>query len=153
MADGYQFRVMDRNYEFAGFGPHPCSLPVFQYVVGGGGSQGNLRGANEHVGPLAQITRTGMTTAGRTLVSAAAGLSGAQRAAAFPRLNVLVAEDNPVNQLLIGRLLEKMGHVPVITGNGQDAEEVVQDACWSVVRKIDLFRGDSTFGSWPANRA
>src|SRR6266571_7001031 len=35
-----------------------------------------------------------------------------------------------------------------ITGNGQDAEEVVQDACWSVVRKIDLFRGDSTFGSW-----
>jgi len=35
-----------------------------------------------------------------------------------------------------------------ITGNGQDAEEVVQDACWSVIRKIDLFRGDSTFGSW-----
>ena len=35
-----------------------------------------------------------------------------------------------------------------ITGNGQDAEEVVQDACWSVVRKIDSFRGESTFGSW-----
>src|SRR5216683_5609553 len=35
-----------------------------------------------------------------------------------------------------------------ITGNEQDAEEVVQDACWSVVRKIDTFRGDSAFGSW-----
>src|SRR5437870_12053930 len=35
-----------------------------------------------------------------------------------------------------------------ITGNGQDAEEAVQDAFWSVVRKIDTFRGDSAFGSW-----
>src|SRR2546423_2244442 len=35
-----------------------------------------------------------------------------------------------------------------ITGDGQDAEEVVQDACWGVVRKIDTFRGDSAFGSW-----
>jgi RNA polymerase sigma-70 factor (ECF subfamily) len=35
-----------------------------------------------------------------------------------------------------------------ITGNGADAEEVVQDAFWTVVRKIDTFRGDSAFGSW-----
>src|SRR5256712_5629441 len=35
-----------------------------------------------------------------------------------------------------------------ITGNEQDAEEVVQDALWSVVRKIDTFRGESAFGSW-----
>jgi RNA polymerase sigma-70 factor (ECF subfamily) len=35
-----------------------------------------------------------------------------------------------------------------ITGNQQDAEEVVQDAFWSVVRKIDSFRGESAFGSW-----
>jgi len=35
-----------------------------------------------------------------------------------------------------------------ITGNGSDAEEVVQDAFWTVVRKIDMFRGDSAFGSW-----
>ena len=35
-----------------------------------------------------------------------------------------------------------------ITGNGQDAEEVVQDAFWSVARKIDTFRGQSAFGSW-----
>jgi RNA polymerase sigma-70 factor, ECF subfamily len=35
-----------------------------------------------------------------------------------------------------------------ITGNRQDAEEAVQDAFWSVVQKIDMFRGDSAFGSW-----
>jgi len=35
-----------------------------------------------------------------------------------------------------------------ITGNGQDAEEVVQDALWTVVRKIDSFRGEAAFGSW-----
>lgn len=35
-----------------------------------------------------------------------------------------------------------------ITGNGQDAEEAVQDAFWSVVRKIDTFKGQSAFGSW-----
>jgi RNA polymerase sigma-70 factor (ECF subfamily) len=35
-----------------------------------------------------------------------------------------------------------------ITCNGQDAEEVVQDALWAVVHKIDTFRGESAFGSW-----
>jgi RNA polymerase sigma-70 factor (ECF subfamily) len=35
-----------------------------------------------------------------------------------------------------------------ITGNEQDAEEVVQDALWSVVQKIDTFRGESRLGSW-----
>jgi RNA polymerase sigma-70 factor, ECF subfamily len=35
-----------------------------------------------------------------------------------------------------------------ITGNAQDAEEVVQDVFWTVIRKIDTFRGESAFGSW-----
>jgi RNA polymerase sigma-70 factor (ECF subfamily) len=35
-----------------------------------------------------------------------------------------------------------------ITGHVSDAEEVVQDALWTVVRKIDTFRGESAFGSW-----
>jgi RNA polymerase sigma-70 factor (ECF subfamily) len=38
-----------------------------------------------------------------------------------------------------------------------DAEEILQDAFWAVVRKIDGFRGESAFGSWlyriVANRA
>jgi RNA polymerase sigma-70 factor (ECF subfamily) len=35
-----------------------------------------------------------------------------------------------------------------ITGARQDAEEVVQDALLTIVRKIDGFRGDAAFGSW-----
>ena len=35
-----------------------------------------------------------------------------------------------------------------ITGNGQVAAEVVQGAFWTVVRRIDTFRGESAFGSW-----
>jgi RNA polymerase sigma-70 factor (ECF subfamily) len=35
-----------------------------------------------------------------------------------------------------------------ITGNRSDAEEVVQDALWSVTRKIDTFRGMAAFWSW-----
>jgi len=35
-----------------------------------------------------------------------------------------------------------------ITGNRADAEEVVQDALWAAVRKIDAFRGESAFASW-----
>src|SRR2546428_9507132 len=35
-----------------------------------------------------------------------------------------------------------------ITGDRPDAEETVEDAFWSVVRKIDTFRGDSSLGSW-----
>jgi RNA polymerase sigma-70 factor (ECF subfamily) len=44
-----------------------------------------------------------------------------------------------------------------ITSSASDAEEVVQDALWAVVRKVDTFRGESAFGSWiyriVANRA
>ena len=35
-----------------------------------------------------------------------------------------------------------------LTGNREDAEEALQDAFWSVTRKIGTFRGDSAFGSW-----
>jgi RNA polymerase sigma-70 factor (ECF subfamily) len=35
-----------------------------------------------------------------------------------------------------------------ITGNAQDAEEVVQDAFWTVVTRMDTFRGEAAFGSW-----
>ncbi len=35
-----------------------------------------------------------------------------------------------------------------LTGNPQDAEEVSQDVLWTVVRKIDTFKGESALGSW-----
>jgi RNA polymerase sigma-70 factor (ECF subfamily) len=34
-----------------------------------------------------------------------------------------------------------------ITGSEQDAAEAVQDALWSLIRKVDTFRGDSAFSS------
>jgi PAS domain S-box-containing protein len=36
-------------------------------------------------------------------------------------LRILVAEDNPVNQLFVGRVLEKAGHEATIVANGDDA--------------------------------
>jgi CheY-like chemotaxis protein len=36
-------------------------------------------------------------------------------------LRILVAEDNPVNQRLVVRMLEKRGHRVVLSGNGQEA--------------------------------
>ena len=35
-----------------------------------------------------------------------------------------------------------------ITGNSSDAEEVVQDALWAGIHKIDGFRGTAAFGTW-----
>jgi signal transduction histidine kinase/DNA-binding response OmpR family regulator len=37
------------------------------------------------------------------------------------KLRILVAEDNPVNQKVVFSMLEKMGHVTTIAGNGQEA--------------------------------
>src|SRR5207244_13395940 len=47
--------------------------------------------------------------------------SAPPREAAARRLHVLVAEDNAVNQRVIVRLLEKMGHIPVDAYYGQAA--------------------------------
>jgi RNA polymerase sigma-70 factor, ECF subfamily len=50
---------------------------------------------------------------------------------------------------LVARYGERAYRLTIgITGNKQDAEEAVQDAFWSVIRKIDTFRGGSAFGSW-----
>jgi len=37
------------------------------------------------------------------------------------KLRILVAEDNPVNQAVIMRVLQKMGHTPVLVQNGREA--------------------------------
>ena len=48
------------------------------------------------------------------------------------RLHVLVAEDNAVNQRLIVRLLEKMGHIPIVAYNGQEAVEAYESRPFDV---------------------
>ncbi len=48
-------------------------------------------------------------------------------------LHILVAEDNPVNQRLIVRLLEKMGHKVELAANGIEAVELYKQAAFDVV--------------------
>jgi two-component system, sensor histidine kinase and response regulator len=48
-------------------------------------------------------------------------------------LSFLVAEDNVVNQRLVGRLLEKRGHRVVLARNGREALEVMQTQPFDVV--------------------
>jgi CheY-like chemotaxis protein/HPt (histidine-containing phosphotransfer) domain-containing protein len=47
-------------------------------------------------------------------------------------LRILLAEDNPVNQAFMLRLLQKLGHTPVLAGNGREAVALSQ------VQKFDL---------------
>jgi RNA polymerase sigma-70 factor (ECF subfamily) len=35
-----------------------------------------------------------------------------------------------------------------ITGLKEDAEEAAQDALWTAARKVNMFKGESAFGSW-----
>jgi RNA polymerase sigma-70 factor, ECF subfamily len=79
------------------------------------------------------------------------------------RLSGLLTPSNPDDDLLAElrsgdgmaaeRLVSRYGDrayrlATGITGSAQDAEEAVQDAFWSVIRKIDTFRGESSLGSW-----
>jgi PAS domain S-box-containing protein len=48
-------------------------------------------------------------------------------------LRVLVAEDNHVNQLLATRLLEKRGHLVVVTANGREALEALEKNKYDLV--------------------
>jgi CheY-like chemotaxis protein len=40
-------------------------------------------------------------------------------------LRLLVAEDNPINRLLVTRLIEKQGHISMVAVNGRDALDVL----------------------------
>ena len=44
-----------------------------------------------------------------------------------------MAEDNPVNQRLVSRLLEKRGHSVVTAGNGLKALEALEDQAFDVI--------------------
>jgi len=49
------------------------------------------------------------------------------------RLQVLVAEDNPVNQAVIVRVLEKMGHAPTVAHNGREAVSLAANGKFDLV--------------------
>jgi two-component system sensor histidine kinase/response regulator len=50
-----------------------------------------------------------------------------------PPLNVLLAEDNVVNQMLAVRLLEKAGHTVFVAGTGRDAVAAIAGASFDLV--------------------
>ena len=49
------------------------------------------------------------------------------------RLRILVAEDNPVNQTVIMRMLEKMGHHATLAENGREALSMLQAGTFDLV--------------------
>ena len=51
----------------------------------------------------------------------------------FPPLRILVAEDHPVNQKLIERVLAKWGYEPVLVGDGRQAVEAVGERSFDLV--------------------
>jgi CheY-like chemotaxis protein len=61
--------------------------------------------------------------------------SGTKRAKGQRRLRLLLAEDNPVNQRLAVRLLEKRGHEVTVAANGNEALEALRR---SAFRGFDL---------------
>ena len=57
--------------------------------------------------------------------------------------------DEAAAETLFGRYGDRAYRLAFgITRTAEDAEEVVQDAFWRVVRKIGTFRGESALGSW-----
>ncbi len=89
--------------------PSPEAIPGITGHLGGGGEgggDGNCT-ADLHFTPLAEPVQDS--------------------------LRVLVAEDNPVNQLFIGRLLEKSGHQPTIVTNGQEALEALGNQHFDII--------------------
>jgi CheY-like chemotaxis protein len=77
---------------------------------------------------LHQAIRSALGAARTTTASASS-----RHAAPKQNLRVLLAEDNPVNQRLAVRLLEKAGHAVTVAGNGQEALDALARESFDVV--------------------
>jgi PAS domain S-box-containing protein len=78
---------------------------------------GRVLGVRERIGAIPLITRHSLQDAGEPIAS----------------LHILLAEDNPVNQFLARRLLEKRGHSVVVAENGQGALEALEKEHFDLV--------------------
>jgi signal transduction histidine kinase/ActR/RegA family two-component response regulator len=54
-------------------------------------------------------------------------------AVAGPSLNILVAEDNEVNQVVITAMLRQLGHACQVVGDGEQALERAREGTWDVI--------------------
>jgi two-component system sensor histidine kinase RpfC len=57
----------------------------------------------------------------------------ARRGVAARRLRVLVADDNPTNREVVGKILERGGHAAVVVENGEEALDAVEREAFDVV--------------------
>lgn len=104
-----------------------------------------LKKAAPHLGPWLALARPGITVEGafvlRPVLPPALwrALAMSQPAVARPpagpgrRLKVLVAEDNPVNVLVVRRVVEKEGHEVVVVSNGQAAVDAIPGGRFDLV--------------------
>ena len=61
----------------------------------------------------------------------------------------LRAEEPEAAERLVERFGDRVYRLAMrITGLKEDAEEAAQDALWTVARKVQMFKGESAFGSW-----
>jgi RNA polymerase sigma-70 factor (ECF subfamily) len=61
----------------------------------------------------------------------------------------LLAQSPAAVEQLVSRFGARIYRLAVrITGTPDDAQEVTQDVLWTIVRKIDTFKGESALGSW-----
>jgi two-component system sensor histidine kinase/response regulator len=67
-----------------------------------------------------------LTVLGQHPVSAPELVTQATLKTTRSSLRILVAEDNAINQVLVVRLLQKMGHIPTMVGNGRQALEALE---------------------------
>jgi CheY-like chemotaxis protein len=59
--------------------------------------------------------------------------SGEEAAKPLGSLLILVAEDNPVNQLVLCRTLEKLGHTTVVAWDGHEVLAMMRDKVFDLV--------------------
>ena len=69
----------------------------------------------------------------RALLVSSLGVAAGLAAGTGRALQVLVAEDNAVNQVLIESILRHLGHQPVVVGNGAEAVQRLQEGRFDVV--------------------
>ena len=57
----------------------------------------------------------------------------ARRGASGRKLRVLVADDNPTNREVIGKILERGGHAATVVSDGEDALDALEQASYDIV--------------------
>lgn len=111
------------------FGGTGLGLAICRRLVG---MMGGTIQANSRPGEGSLFTFT-VNLAAIPSVSAEVASSPQDGAETTDRVRVLVAEDNPVNRMLIGTMLERMGHSVSAVENGARAVEAVRDGGYDIV--------------------